>query len=86
MSLPTCREIRNQLFMVVGLAMITLAVSTVVMRSRPSADSVAQAEEIQINSSGDPNWDGVNLTRGAPSPEDEIRTARSNMLREFEAR
>jgi hypothetical protein len=99
MSLPSCREIRNQLFILVGAATAVLATTTVLLDGHNSflnADTGPVATEDVNLQPGDDlapivtrnqvNWDDVNLSGRVNSPEDEVKTSRSKMLGDFEAR
>lgn len=98
MSLPSCREIRNQLFILVGAATAVLATTTVVLDGHKSflnneSNSVA-TETVKIENDefapmktyNQVNWEDVNLSGRVNSPEDEIKTARGKILGDFEAR
>ena len=99
MSLPSCREIRNQLFILVGAATAVLATTTVFLEGHNSflkAETSAVANE-DVNLKGTDelvspvtgnqvNWDDVNLSGQVSSPEQAVKTARSKMLGDFEAR
>lgn len=84
MSLPTCREVRTQLLIVVGFATAALSATTFFLESQKP---VATAPEIAALRDTQVNWDDVNLvTGGVESPETIVKTERSKMLRDFEAR
>lgn len=96
MPLPSRKEIRTQLFILVGFATAALSTTTFFLETQSplmapkklmtgieSVDRmpVANLEEANVN------WDDVNLATGqVVSPESEIKTARGKMLRDFEAR
>ncbi|CAN5534537.1 hypothetical protein BH10BDE1_BH10BDE1_18090 [soil metagenome] len=98
MSLPSCREIRNQLFILVGAATAVLATTTVILDGHKSflnsEPNVAVTETVNIendefastNSYNQVNWEDVNLSGRVNSPEDDIKTARGKILGDFEAR
>ena len=98
MSLPSCREIRNQLFILVGAATAVLATTTVLLdghksmlQNEPSSVAtdivnIDSDEFAPIKTYNQVNWEDVNLSGRVTSPEDEIKTARSKMLGDFEAR
>lgn len=87
MSLLSRREIRNQLFVLVGAASVALAATTALVKpsSAPST-AAAQATDVAAAANTTVNWDDINLSGSGPSPEDEVSTARSKMLGDFEAR
>ncbi len=97
MSLPSCREIRNQLFVLLGVATCTLATTAVVRDQKISEVDSLVASVVMENpvddlsdadgiSNDQFSWSDVNLSGRGPSPEDDVKTARSKILQDFEAR
>ena len=93
MPLPSRKEIRNQLFILVGFATAALSTTTFFMETQSpkklmtGIETNAQIKPAVAISDENVNWDDVNLATGqVVSPESEIKTARGKMLRDFEAR
>ncbi len=93
---PSRKAVLNQLFILVGFATVALASTHFFLLEKPSEMSLAQPvtphesrlfdTEVRSEPAG-VNWNDVNLSSGqAISPESEVKTARSNMLSDFEAR
>lgn len=92
MAMPSRKEIRNQLFILVGFATAALATTTFFLETQSPKKLISgietnQMEPVAIIDGATVNWDDVNLATGqVVSPESEIKTARSKMLHDFEAR
>ncbi len=79
MSLPSAREIQTQLLIVVGFATAALSATTFFMEGPSPRELAAQATHV--------DWEDVNLVTSAlETPEVTVKTARSKMLGDFEAR
>ena len=113
MTLPSCREIRNQLVALVAVAASVFATTTLVLEARAARDlegapgagiptesepeilqETTQAagylgEFAKITTRDDTaqvNWEDVNLSGPVAVPEEDVATARSAILKDFEAR
>lgn len=107
MTLPSCREIRNQLAALVAVAASVFATTTLVLEARAARDAeIATESEPEIlqeitqaagylgefakittrDDTAQVNWEDVNLSGPVAVPEEDVATARSAILKDFEAR
>ncbi len=90
MSLPSRGEIRTQLLIVVGFATVALSATTFFMEGpspRALAAQAALSAQSVVSDSSHVDWEDVNLMNAAlETPEATVKTARSKMLSDFEAR
>lgn len=91
MRLPSCREIRNHVLALVGFAVAVLGFTKALVKAPAAPSQFATIDTrthvIQVEAGiAQVNWNDVNLTEPTLSPEDEVSTARSKMLHDFEAR
>lgn len=91
MPLPSRKVVFNHLLILVGFATAALASTHFFLLEKPSEVMLTRQttplESVPSDTSEGVNWNDVNLTSGqAMSPESEVKTARSGMLGDFEAR
>lgn len=89
MVAPSRKEIRNRLLVIVGLAALTITSTKFFLNQRAAQiwtvgeEIAAEPKPIDVSV----NWDDVNLSTGfVDSPESEVKSARSKILSDFEAR
>ena len=90
MSLPSAREVRTQLLIVVGFATVALSATTFFMEGPSPRSLAAQASrsaQSAVFESTHVDWEDVSLVTSAlETPEATVKTARSKMFGDFEAR